>query len=67
MAIGSVVQRGTYVYAKDDRGRELCQLPAGNGPRDGLVGYTSTTISIRRGNNIYTYSERGRNIGERPA
>ena len=67
MAIGSALQRGTYVYVKDERGRDLCQIPAGNGPKDGLVGYTGSTISIRRGNNVYTYNERGRNLGQRQA
>lgn len=65
MAIGSAVQRGTYVYVRDEKGRELCQIPAGNGPHDGLLGFTGTTVSIRRGNNVYTYSEKGRNISER--
>lgn len=65
MAIGSAVQRGTYVYVKDERGRDLCQLQAGSGPNDGLLGYTGTTVSIRRGNNVYTYSDKGRNIGQR--
>jgi hypothetical protein len=65
MAIGSAVQRGAYVYVRDERGRELCQLQAGKGPNDGLLGYTGTTISIRRGNNVYVYSEKGRNISQR--
>ncbi len=32
---------------------------AGNDPDDGLKGYTSGTVNIRRGNFIYTYNEKG--------
>ena len=67
MSIGSAVQRGTYVYVKDERGHRLCEIPAGNGPMDGLLGYTSETIAIRRGNNVFIYNERGHNLGQRQA
>ncbi|MBA8835219.1 hypothetical protein ACCT15_34350 [Rhizobium ruizarguesonis] len=67
MAIANAVQKGNYVYVYDERGRNICQLPAGNGPKDGLVGFTGSTVSIRRGNNIYTYDEHGRNMFEKHA
>jgi hypothetical protein len=33
-------------------------VSSGNGPDDGLKGYTSTTVNVRRGNVIYTYNEK---------
>ncbi|MBB3300940.1 hypothetical protein FHT80_002170 [Rhizobium sp. BK226] len=67
MATSNASQKGSYVHLYDERGRNTCQLPAGNGPKDGLVGFTGSTVSIRRGNNIYTYDEHGRNTFEKHA
>ncbi len=58
MAIGSAVQRGSFVYVYDEKGRQLTALPAGNGPEDGLRGYTGATVSVRRGSFVYTYTNR---------
>lgn len=60
MAIGNAVQRGSIVYVYDEKGRQLTALPAGNGPEDGLRGYTGETVSVRRGSPVYTHDERGR-------
>jgi hypothetical protein len=56
MAIGSAVQRGALilVYVYDEKGRRLTSLLAGKEPKDGLQGYTSSTVSVRRGSLIYT-------------
>ena len=67
MAIGSAVQRGSFVYVYDEKGRQLTALPAGSGPEDGLKGYTGATVSIRRGSFIYTHDERGRQTSTTPA
>jgi hypothetical protein len=48
MAIGSAVQRGSLVYVYDEKGRRLTCLLAGQGPKDGLQGYTSATVAARR-------------------
>ena len=60
MAIGNAVQRGSFVYVYDEKGRQLCTVSAGSGPDDGLKGYTSSTVNVRRGAFIYTYDEKGR-------
>ncbi len=65
MTISNAVQKGSYVYVYDERGRNLFEKPAGSGPKDGLVGFTGTSISIRRGSKIYTYDVRGRNLFEK--
>jgi hypothetical protein len=62
MAIGNAVQRGSFVYVYDEKGRQLRALSAGSMPGDGLKGYTSSTVNIRRGSFIYTYDEKGRQI-----
>lgn len=67
MAIASAVQRGSWVYAYDERGRQLAMVPAGTGPEDGLKGYTATTVSVRRGSWIYVHDERGRQVSMVPA
>lgn len=45
-----------------DNGFSLFILPLGN-PEGGLVGYTSHTVSVRRGHLIHTYNARGLQIG----
>ncbi len=60
MAIGSAVQRGSFVHVYDEKGRQMTAVPAGNGPEDGLKGYTGATVSVRRGAFVYNYDERGR-------
>ncbi len=42
MPIGNAVQRGGTVYVYDKKGRQITTLPAGTGPKDGLIpGLTS--------------------------
>jgi len=36
MAIGNAVQRSSFVYVYDEKGRQLCTLSAGGGQQDGL-------------------------------
>lgn len=67
MAIGNVIQKNTTVHIYDEKGRHIVALPAGAGPGDGLVGYTSTTVNIRRGNTIHTYDDKGRHKYSMPA
>ena len=63
MSIGSAVQRGSFVYVYDEKGRQLATVPAG----EGMQGYTGSTVSVRRGAFIHTYDERGRQISTIPA
>ena len=67
MAIGNVVQRGSFVYVYDEKGHQTASIPAGSAPGDGLKGYTSSTVNIRRSAFIYTYDEKGRQISSTPA
>jgi hypothetical protein len=67
MPIGSAVQRGGYVYVYDEKGSQLAAIPAGSGPKDGLQGYTGTSVSVRRGNYVYVYDEKGSQTAAIPA
>lgn len=63
MAIGSAVQRGSFVVIYDEKGRQIASVPAG----EGLQGYTGSTVSVRRGSFIINYDERGRQVSSIPA
>ena len=65
MAIGSAVQRGWLVYVYDKKGRYLTSLLAGKGPKDRLQGYSSSTVSVRRGSLIYTTTKGARRLAGR--
>lgn len=67
MAIGNAVQRGSFVYIYDEKGRQIASAPAGSGPNDGLKGYTSSSVNIQRGSFIYIYDQKGRQTGSTPA
>ncbi len=55
MAIGTVTQRGNMIYIYDERGH-LKFTQSGE-----LVGYTSGTVTVRRGGGslVYVYDENG--------
>ena len=57
--IATVVERGGYVYAYNDKGSIITTVNGGSGPKDGLVGYTQSTISVRRGPYVYVYNPNG--------
>jgi hypothetical protein len=62
VAIGNAVQRGALVYVYDEKGRQLTVLTGGNAPKDGLQGYTSSSVNVRRGSLIFSYDPRGRQL-----
>ena len=67
MAIATAVQRGAYVYLYDENNRAIASLPAGNGPCDGLKGYTPSRVNIQRGAFVYSYDGQGKPAGTFPA
>jgi hypothetical protein len=46
----------------DEKGRRLTNLVVGSGPKDGLQGFTSATVSVRFGSVISIYDEKGRRL-----
>lgn len=63
MPIANAIQRGSIVYVYNEKNQQIFAQHAGNGPDDGLKGYTSQSVSIRRGRVIYTYNEKGSQTG----
>ena len=59
MAIGSAIERGSQIDVFDEHGRTLFSKARGSGPRDGLLGFTGSTVTMRYGSIIYTYDEDG--------
>jgi len=64
MAIGSAIERDSYIYVFDENGRSLFSKVRGNGPKDGLLGFTGSTVTVRfgYGSIVYTYDQRGTTI-----
>jgi hypothetical protein len=62
MAIGSAIERGSFIFAYDEHGRTLFSKARGSGAKDGLLGFTSSTVTVRFGSIIYTYGERGETV-----
>ena len=62
MAIGSAIERGGSIVAFDEKGMTLFQKARGSGPRDVLLGFTQSTVTVRFGSNIFTYDEHGQTI-----
>lgn len=67
MAISVAVKKSTNIHVYDDKGRQIFSQSAGSGSRDGLVGYSSNTVSIRRGTVVVTYDEKGRQLSSTSA
>jgi hypothetical protein len=49
MTIGTVVQRGPIIYIYDEHRNQISTITAGSGADCRLEGYTSSTVSVRRG------------------
>jgi hypothetical protein len=59
MAIGSAIERGSMIVVIDERGMTLFSKARGSGPKDGLLGFSGSTVTARYGSVIYTYDEKG--------
>lgn len=51
--IETAIQKGSYVYVYGQGNRSLFSCPGE------LHGFTSATVSVRRGSYVYTYDARG--------
>ena len=60
MAIGSAIERGSFIFVYDEKGHVLFSKSRGSGPTDGLLSFTGGTVTVRYGSIIYTYDETGR-------
>ena len=53
--IGTVLKKGSTIYAYDEKGRILCTKSSGE-----ILGYTGTSFSVKKGHTVYIYDEKGR-------
>ena len=60
MAIANAVVKGTMIYLYDEKGKVIRTLGMAGGT---LAGFTSTTVSIKKGSHLYVYNEQGRQTG----
>ncbi len=60
--IGGALERGSFIFVFDEHGRTLFSKARGNGPDDGLTGFTSSTVTMRYGSVVYTYDQTGQTI-----
>jgi hypothetical protein len=61
--IANAIQKGGFVYIYNEKGGQIGCVGAGSGPKDGLVGYTGSTVSVRKGDFIYNYNAQGGQTG----
>ena len=45
MAIGSALERGSLIQVFDEHGTTLFSKNKGNGPEDGLIGFSGSTVT----------------------
>jgi hypothetical protein len=60
--IGSALERGSLIVVYDQDGRPLFSKVKGSGSRDGLLGFTGSTVTARFGSVIYTYDQHGQTL-----
>jgi hypothetical protein len=65
--IGSALERGSWIYVFDQGGMTLFSKAKGSAPKDGLLGFTGSTVTIRSGSSIYTYDEKGMTLHAKAA
>ncbi|MFQ6342578.1 hypothetical protein [Campylobacter sp. VTCC 70190] len=64
MAITLAVEKGNWVEVYDGN-KKLCSLRFDKG--DKLLGFTSSSVSIKHGYWVDTYDEKGKRISRNPA
>lgn len=62
MAIEVAIQKGNFVHVYGNGNRELFSKLINPSDGDALMGFTSTTVSIKQGIFIRVYDETGREI-----
>ena len=67
MTIGSAIERGSQVFVYDQQGQMLYAKPRGSGPHDGLLGFSSASVTVRSGSVIFIYGLQGEILYSKPA
>ena len=66
MSIQTATPNGNLVSVYNEQGQIIFSVPLGPEPEDGLVGYTASAVSVRRGFVVNTYDERGQIVRSVP-
>ena len=64
MTIETAVQKSSYIQIYGAHGRILGSIPTNSG--DMLMGFTGSSVSVRKGDFICVYDEHGVRIGSQP-
>ena len=59
MPIAVAIQRSNYIEIRDEHNNQTGYIPFTPGPRNCLQGFTSATCSVRMGDNVYVFNDRG--------
>ena len=65
--IGSAIERGSLIVVFDQHGMTMFSKARGSGPKDGLIGFTGSTVTVRFGSVINTYDQKGMTIYSKAA
>jgi hypothetical protein len=57
--IAIAVQHGPIVRVYDEKGIPLASISSSDRPNEGLLGFTSNTVTIKRNGVITVYNEKG--------
>lgn len=60
MTIETAVQKNAYIQIYDEHGRILGSIPTNCG--DMLMGFTGSSVSVRKGDFICVYNEQGARV-----
>lgn len=60
--ISNVFPKGNWYWIYDEKGKKVGQVTVG----DGLVGFTSETVSVKHGRQIWIFDENGHQTGAIP-
>lgn len=64
--ISVAIQRANYVDVRDEHGNQIACVPCDFDSRHGLQGYTGSTFSVRMGDNLQIFDDKGRQINQIP-
>ena len=64
MTIETVIQKSSYIQIYGEHGRILGSIPTNSG--DMLMGFTGSSVSVRKGDFMCVYDEHGVRTGSQP-
>jgi hypothetical protein len=67
LRISDCTDLGSLICVYDQHGRTLFSKAKGSGAKDGLLGFTGFTVTVRFGSVIHTYDEHGMTIYSKAA